>query len=339
MSDAPAYLLSDTSRTRLLVIDSGVGGLAYTDYLMRIRDAFTICYVADTAGFPYGEKRADWLEEHLVELVGEALVVFPPDLVLIACNTASVTALDRLRQAYSIPFIGTVPAVKPAARWTKTGVIGLLATSATVRDDYLDRLVQEFAASFRVIRSGASELVRQIEGGFPELSEGAEVSGLIRKELEQFKDEGADVVVLGCTHFLHILPAMRRVLEELGGGVTLVDSRDGVARRVLDLARRHQLPTVTGFGKALVKPGRTRGARRTAPGGVRGLRGALMTTRFRNAPPASRPEEYRQIAASFRLGYRGVLSLPGRAPEGASGDAVRSGADPREERPLEGAGD
>lgn len=309
-----AELLAETTRTRLLVIDSGVGGLAYTDYLMRIRDAFTICYVADTAGFPYGEKSPHWLRAHLVELVTAALLRFPADLVLIACNTASVTALAELRGAHDIPFIGTVPAVKPAAAETNSGVIGLLATSATVRDDYLDRLVASFASSFEVIRSGASELVREVEGGFAEHGERPAVLELLRKELGAFKNAGADVVVLGCTHFLHILPSMRRVVDELGGGVKLVDSRDGVARRVLDLARREQLPTVTGFGRALVKPGRVRGARKSGAPTAAGLRGALFTTRFRSSSPVVDPQRYRRIALSFRLDLAGELLLPGGAP-------------------------
>lgn len=300
-------LLGETSRTRILVLDSGVGGLAYIRHLLTIRDAYTVFYVADTAGFPYGEKPAEWLREHIIHLVGEALLRFPADMVLLACNTASVTALAALRDRYAIPFVGTVPAVKPAARLTKSGVIGLLATSATVGDDYTDRLVGDFASSFEVIRSGASDLVRRIEGGFPQLSETVEVEELVRRELTQFRREGVDVVVLGCTHFLHITPLMRRVAGSLGNNLRLVDSLDGVARRVVDLTHRNQLATVTGFGRALVKPGRSRGARRTGP--EEEAKGLLATTRYDGLGAVGDTSRYEGIARAFGLGYYGELPL------------------------------
>lgn len=300
-------LLGETWRTRLLVLDSGVGGLAYIRHLLRIRDAYTVWYVADTAGFPYGEKRADWLREHILHLVGEALLRFPADMVLLACNTASVNALAALRERFGIPFVGTVPAVKPAAQLTESGVIGLLATSATVGDDYTDRLVRDFAASFKVVRSGASELVRRIEGGFPHLSETEEVEQLVRRELTGFSEDGADVVVLGCTHFLHITPLMNRVAESLGTKLRLVDSLDGVARRVVSLTHRDQLATVTGFGRALVKPGRSGGARRS--GNAEEAKGVLSTTRYDGVGGVTDTARYERIAEAFGLRYNGELRL------------------------------
>jgi glutamate racemase len=300
-------LLGETGRTRLLVLDSGVGGLAYIRHLLRIRDAYTFWYVADTAGFPYGEKPAEWLREHILHLVGEALLRFPADMVLLACNTASVNALSALRRRYPIPFVGTVPAVKPAAQLTRSGVIGLLATSATVGDDYTDRLVGDFASSFRVVRSGASELVRRIEGGFPQLSETEEVEELVRRELSGFASEGVDVVVLGCTHFLHITPLITRVARSLGNNLRLVDSLQGVARRVVDLTRRDQLATVTGFGRALVKPGRSGGARRSGRGEL--PKGVLSTTRYEGVGALADTARYERIADAFDLLYYGELSL------------------------------
>ncbi|MFP4408384.1 MAG: glutamate racemase [Spirochaetaceae bacterium] len=300
-------LLAETGRTRLLVLDSGVGGLAYIRRLLRIRDAYTICYLADTAGFPYGEKDPEWLRGHIVHLVGRALLQFPVDMVLIACNTASVSALAALRATYDIPFVGTVPAVKPAANLTRSGVIGLLATSATVGDDYTDRLVAEFAAHFTVIRSGAPELVRKIEGGFPHLSETAEVEKLLQRELFDFAEARADVVVLGCTHFLHITPLLERVAKRLGNKLQLVDSLDGVARRVVELTHRDQRATVTGFGRALVKPGRSGGARRT--GLTEPAKGLLLTTRYDSRGAVADHRRYVGIGESYGLRYVGELSL------------------------------
>lgn len=314
-------LLGDTRRSRLLVLDSGVGGLAYIRRLLRIRNAYDVYYVADTAGFPYGEKPPDHLQEHLLRLVGEALLRFPADIALIACNTASVTALDALRERYTIPFVGTVPAVKPAVAMTRTGTIALLATSATVGDDYTDRLIDTFAEGYQVVRSGAPELVRRIEGGFPHLSETSRVESLVRTELSSFAAAGADVVVLGCTHFLHITELLERIARELGVAVQLVDSLDGVARRVVALTRAEQLPTVTGILGSVVKPGRGSGAR---PPGLRGIGsggnvtappstescGVIVTTGFRDSP-AQPPEaeRYREIGKAFRLEYGGVLEL------------------------------
>lgn len=300
-------LTGETCRTRLLVLDSGVGGLAYIRHLLKIRDAYSVWYVADTAAFPYGEKPADWLREHILHLVGEALLRFPADMVLLACNTASVNALASLRMRYDIPFVGTVPAVKPAAQLTRSGVIGLLATSATVGDDYTDRLVRDFASSFKVVRSGAPELVRRIEGGFPQLSETEEVEQLVRRELTGFTEAGADVVVLGCTHFLHITPLMTRVAASLGNKLRLVDSLDGVARRVVSLTHRNQLATVTGFGRALVKPGRSGGARRS--GGADEAKGVLSTTRYDGLGAVTDSARYERIADAFGLRYIGELPL------------------------------
>ncbi len=300
-------LIAETGRTRLLVLDSGVGGLAYIRRLLNIRDAYTICYLADTAGFPYGEKDPDWLRAHILHLVGRGLMQFPADMVLLACNTASVNALSALRTTYDIPFVGTVPAVKPAANLTRSGTIGLLATSATVGDDYTDRLVADFAAHFTVIRSGASELVRKIEGGFPYLSETAEVEQLVRRELVGFSEAGADVVVLGCTHFLHITPLLERVAGTLGNTLRLVDSLDGVARRVVDLTHRDQVATVTGFGRALVKPGRSGGARCT--GLTEPAKGLLATTRYDTLGAVADHRRYVGIAEAFGLRYFGELPL------------------------------
>ena len=308
-------LLSETRRTRLLVLDSGVGGLAYVNRILNLRDGYTVYYVADTAGFPYGEKSVEELRGRIVRLVASALLRFPADLALVACNTASVTALTAVREAFPIPFVGTVPAVKPAAALTRTGVIALLATSATVEDDYTDRLVADFARKYEVIRSGASELVRRIEGGFPHLTRRRQVVDLARRELAAFRDAGADVVVLGCTHFLHITPLLSEIAAELGGDLRLVDSLDGVARRVLSLTRQEQLATQEGFFRSLVKVGRSRGARRAplsvgsrrAPGVVTGgadrePRGVLVTT-------AEGGDRYREIATAFRLHYGGSLEL------------------------------
>ncbi len=216
-----------------MVFDSGVGGLSVCQSILVSCLGVRIVYVADNAAFPYGTKSDDYLRERIVTVLSDQYITHQPDVLVIACNTASTLVLPDLRERLSIPVVGVVPAIKPAALETKTGVIGLLATSATVRRSYTDQLISEFAPHCDVVRVGSSRLVEMAE----EHLRGEAVSELELGEItSSFFSENLsapiDKVVLGCTHF----PLLRAQLEKCSPkGVEWVDSGDAIALRVKNL--------------------------------------------------------------------------------------------------------
>ena len=192
-------------------------------------------YVADTAALPYGEKGEVQIAARVAALLGRLVERFHPRLVTIACNTASTIALSALREALDVPIVGTVPAIKPAAALTRTGVIGLLGTAATIRQTYVDRLEAEFAADKLLLRHAAPELVLAAEAalaGDP-VDPGvylAAAEGLRRQK----GGEQIDTVVLACTHF----PLVEAQLAEaFGPDVRFVDGAAGIARRIVQLTQ------------------------------------------------------------------------------------------------------
>lgn len=190
-------------------------------------------YVADTSALPYGEKSEVQIAARVAALLGRLVERFHPRLVTIACNTASTIALAALREALDVPIVGTVPAIKPAAAMTQTGVIGLLGTAATIRQAYVDRLEAEFAADKLLLRHAAPELVHAAEASLagetldPAIFRAA-ADGLRRQE----HGEAIDTVVLACTHF----PLIEEQLSEaFGPEVRFIDGAAGIARRIAHL--------------------------------------------------------------------------------------------------------
>src|SRR5918993_3384647 len=143
----------------LMIFDSGIGGLSVLRPLARLLPTAPILYVADSAGYPYGTKSAAEIEARVPAMLGRLVERFDPQLIVIACNTASTIALDTVRVALDLPIVGTVPAIKPAAERSKTRVIGVLGTEATVRQPYVDRLAAEYAGDCLVLRHGSADLV------------------------------------------------------------------------------------------------------------------------------------------------------------------------------------
>jgi glutamate racemase len=219
---------------RALIFDSGVGGLSVVRALRAAGADLIVDYLADTAWLPYGERPDEALRVRIPALLAALSAVAAPDIVVLACNTASTLALAETRAVLPVPVVGVVPAVKPAAAASRTGVIGLLATPATVGRAYTDRLIAEHAANMVVLRAGSADLVRCAEEA---LAGAAPDPGRIRKALEPLLDhpKGAamDVLVLACTHF----PLLRDALSQACPGVALIDSSEAVARRVIAVAR------------------------------------------------------------------------------------------------------
>lgn len=221
------------STSPILVFDSGVGGLTVLAKLRLLLPQAPVIYAADIAGLPYGEKSEAEVAARVCGLLGRMAERWQPRLICIACNTASTIALAMVRDVLETPIVGTVPAIKPAAAISRSGVIGVLGTEATIRQGYVDRLEAKFAAGKTLLRHGAGGLVTLAEAklrgeAVPAGAVAAEVSGLLAhpdaKEL--------DTIVLACTHF----PLLAQELSAaFGPGVELIDGSDGIARRVTAL--------------------------------------------------------------------------------------------------------
>lgn len=211
----------------VLVFDSGVGGLSVYEEIRRALPGLHYLYVFDNARFPYGELPESELVARCCQVIGAAIARHRVDLVVIACNTASTHVLPSLRAQLSIPVVGVVPAIKPAAALTRTGCIGLLATPGTVSRPYTHRLIREFAADKQVLLCGTTELVIQAER---KLAGSPVEQALIDELLCPWRSgpQRPDTLVLGCTHF----PLLKREIDLALPGCLLVDSGAAVARRV-----------------------------------------------------------------------------------------------------------
>lgn len=215
----------------VLVFDSGVGGLTIAEAVRAAMPGMPRVYGCDNAAFPYGPKPDDALVERVHTVLDALIARYNPRMLIVACNTASTIALPRLRSHHTLPIIGVVPAIKPAAQISHNRILGLLATPGTVRRTYTDQLIRDFAPDCRVIRVGSSELVLEAERAL----RGAEPdAALLRKLLAPIVEGGADTVVLGCTHF----PLLRDELARAAGvSLNWVDSGEAIAQRVVHLLR------------------------------------------------------------------------------------------------------
>jgi glutamate racemase len=233
----------------ILLFDSGVGGLSVLAPVAAAVPTAPLVYVADNAGFPYGTKTEAEINARIPALLGRLVERYKPQLVVIACNTASTIALATVRAALDVPVVGTVPAIKPAAEASVTRTIGVLGTQATVRQPYVDRLSAEFAADCRVLRHGSAALVQlaeaKLRGEAPDRAAFAtELAGL----LGQPGGDSIDTVVLACTHFPlvaeELTVAAPRPLKFVDGGA-------GIARRVVTLLKGAGWPAMRPPGVAV----------------------------------------------------------------------------------------
>ena len=218
----------------ILVFDSGLGGLTVLREIVGARPDAHYVYVADDAFFPYGHHSEEQIIARVVPLVGELIAAHSPDLVVIACNTASTLVMSHLRQAYQVPFVGTVPAIKPACASSKTKRVSVLGTKGTVKREYTRKLIDDFAQGCEVTLVGSGELAALAESALS----GNEVSDAdIAAELAPcFVDAGdaarTDTVVLACTHYPLLLD---RLIKLAPWPVDWIDPAPAIARRVVDL--------------------------------------------------------------------------------------------------------
>lgn len=210
--------------------DSGLGGLTVIRALRERLPAERIVYIGDTAHVPYGGRPAEEIQafslaitRYLVETHGAKAIVVP-------CNTATSAAVPLLREVFPhLPIIGTEPGVKPAARATKTGVVGVLATVGTLNGDRMAQLVSTFAEGVTVLKQPCPRWVELVEAG---KFDTPETEDAVRDCVGPLLSRNADVLVLGCTHFPALTPLIARVA---GAGVTIIDTTEAVVRRVTDV--------------------------------------------------------------------------------------------------------
>ena len=233
----------------ILMFDSGVGGLSVLAELRKVLPQAPVIYAADNAGLPYGTKSEAEIAARVAGLLGRMTERFRPRLACIACNTASTIALGMVRDVLHVPIVGTVPAIKPAAAMTQTGVIGLLGTAATIRQAYVDKLETEFAQGKHLIRHAAPGLVEAAEAKLRGRAMDSTIFSEAARGLRQRPGgERIDTVVLACTHF----PLVQAELATaFGPEVRFIDGAAGIARRIAFLtegqAFAHPVPDYAVF--------------------------------------------------------------------------------------------
>jgi glutamate racemase len=212
----------------VLFLDSGIGGIPYCRYFHRRNPDQSIVYLADRLHFPYGKWKQEELVEVLIRLMEQAVHIINPKIVVVACNTASIAALAPLREHFpALYFVGTVPAIKPAALVSKTGKIGVLGTELTIKQPYIRELAAQHGQN-EIIGISAPELVEFVEE-YLDFAIPEEKIEIARYYLNQFREKGADTVVLGCTHFLFLEEEFRQAAVP---DISIFESVKGISQRI-----------------------------------------------------------------------------------------------------------
>lgn len=224
-------------------LDSGTGGLPYMTFLKDRFPQYKCVYLADTQNFPYGTKSKEAITDCAIKAVERIVKYFCPKVLIIACNTISVAALTTLREHFApLQIVGTVPAVKLAAALTTNDRIGLLATEATTCNPYTDDLIKQFAQNCKVFKRADGALVAFIEKRLFALETVKKDRLLaVMPAIEYFRQCQCDTVILGCTHFTHLVKEFKIVA---GDNIQIVDSRSGVARHAVMVLKENAQPQV-----------------------------------------------------------------------------------------------
>jgi len=208
------------------VFDSGVGGLSILDEALQQLPHHNYIYFADSANAPYGDKPPQWIAERSLQIC-HYLMEQDCSAIVVACNTATAEAIATIRSTLDIPIIGVEPGIKPAAMQSQNGIVGVLATEATLNSDKFNALLATLPEHCQFIKQAGAGLVPLIEAG---LIETPEMQALLRSHLKPIQDQGADTLVLGCTHYPFLKKMIRAVV---GDSMTLIDTSDAVVRQLL----------------------------------------------------------------------------------------------------------
>ncbi len=208
------------------VFDSGVGGLSILDEALQQLPHHNYIYFADSANAPYGDKPPQWIAERSLQIC-HYLMEQDCSAIVVACNTATAEAIATIRSTLDIPIIGVEPGIKPAAMQSQNGIVGVLATETTLNSDKFNALLATLPEHCQFIKQAGAGLVPLIEAG---LIETPEMQALLRSHLKPILDQGADTLVLGCTHYPFLKKMIRAVV---GDSMTLIDTSDAVVRQLL----------------------------------------------------------------------------------------------------------
>jgi glutamate racemase len=287
----------------VLFLDSGVGGLPYCQYFRTRNPTETVIYAADRVNFPYGSRDRQELIRICTSLVSRIAEIFNPKLTAVACNTASVSALEALRKNFpGIPFVGTVPAVKPAVLASRKRHIGVLGTSRTVEDPCIAELAARYGPDCAITGIAAPELVDFVERRYDQ-TDREEQLRMAAAYIERFRAAGADSVVLGCTHFLFLLDAFKAAAGGQGPAepdIGIYDSVEGVSRRI----------------ETLLDGGNLRVEAKTAESAENGFRRKSYAGGFLLISGSGPPEAvWQKRAGVFGLELRRLVDMYPGAPE------------------------
>ncbi len=232
----------------ILVFDSGIGGLTVLRETRVLMPSVHFTYVADDKAFPYGDWDEDVLLTHVVDLFGQLIERFNPNLAIIACNTASTLALAGLRETYpDLPFVGTVPAIKPAAERTQSGLVSVLATPGTVKRDYTRDLITSFAERCEVNLVGSKNLAAIAEAYISGAAvDESEILKEIRPCFIEDENRRTDIIVLACTHYPFLANLFRKLAP---WPVDWLDPAEAIARHALSLSEKGGLLSTSGSGE------------------------------------------------------------------------------------------
>ena len=231
------------------IFDSGIGGLSVLKEVRKALPGADLVYYADNANCPYGPKSREFVQAR-AEAITETLVgEYGADIIVIACNTATAASIAYLRKKYSEPseegrrhileltkgrhdhlmFIGMEPAVKPASRQTRSGVIGVLATAGTLRGQKYADIREQYAQNVRIMEHIGENFVEMVESG---KTEGPEAEAVVARSLQPMLDAGADTIVLGCTHYPFLEKTIRKVAQDQGHPITVINPAPAVTRHL-----------------------------------------------------------------------------------------------------------
>jgi len=217
----------------ILVFDSGLGGLTVHREVAKARPDARLIYAADDAGFPYGARAEPELVERVLTVMADLLAAWRPDLVVIACNTASTLVLPQLRARFAVPFVGTVPAIKPACAGSASRLVSVLGTEATVQREYTRALIRDFAGGCAVTLVGSPNLAALAEAELRgEPGSDAVIAHEIAPCFVEAKGARTDTVVLACTHYPLLI---HRFLQVAPWPLNFIDPAPAIARRVVEL--------------------------------------------------------------------------------------------------------
>lgn len=216
------------------LFDSGIGGTSIWKEVVKLLPNENTIYLADSKNAPYGEKTSDEIIELCIKNT-ELLISKGCKLIIVACNTATTNAIDYLRKNYNIPFIGIEPAIKPAALFSKTGAIGILATKGTLSSKLFEKTTREYAKNITTIEQDGEGLVPLIEAG---KLNSEELNQLLSTYLKPMLKFNIDHLVLGCTHYPYLIPQIRKII---GKNVVIIDSGEAVAKQTKAILEKNNM--------------------------------------------------------------------------------------------------